>query len=142
VRPTSGTLRSATGNPKTAENRLPKVKAGLFVENGGFWRQSSYIAALQDSDVQKIRRLIHWLSSALATLVALFIVAVALPNTDRVVVGPAGAHMEPQPWVVLYILTTAFLPVLCILILERRWIFFDWLGWIILGLGLAGIFAG
>jgi hypothetical protein len=94
---------------------------------------------------QKTLRPVPWLSGCLATLVALLIVAVALPNTDRAMVdntvSPPRAYIQPQPWVVCYVLVIAFLPVLCIFILGRRWFFFELLGWIVLIFVLAGMFA-
>jgi hypothetical protein len=86
--------------------------------------------------MEKTRRPIPWVSGSLATVVALFIVAATLPNTSRVVVdrtfSPVHNHIQAQPWVVCYILALTFVPVLCIFILSRRWVFFEWFGWIIL----------
>jgi hypothetical protein len=87
--------------------------------------------------MEKNRRLIPWLSGILATLVALLIVAVTLPNTDRAVVdhsfNPPHIYVKPQPWVVCYVLVLSFIPVICIFVLSRRWRFFEWLGWAFLG---------
>jgi hypothetical protein len=92
----------------------------------------------------KTRNPVPWLSGGLATLVALLIVAVTLPNTGKIIVdntvSPARIHVDRQPWAVCSILALTFLPVLCIFILGRRWIVFDWLGWIVLALLLAGVF--
>jgi hypothetical protein len=86
--------------------------------------------------MKKTRRPIPWVSGSVATVVALFIVAATLPNTDRVVTdrtfSPAHIYLQPQPWVVCYILALIFVPVSCIFILSRRWVFFEWFGWIIL----------
>jgi hypothetical protein len=91
--------------------------------------------------MDKTRRPIPWLSGGLATLVALLIVAVALPNTDRAVVdhsvNPPRFYIQPQPWVVCYIIALTFIPVLCIFTLGRRWTFFQWFGWAILAFLLA-----
>ena len=95
--------------------------------------------------MEKPRRPIPWLSGSLATLVALFIVGAILPNTGRVVVdhafSPPRIYVQPQPWAVCGILALTFLPVLCIFILGRRWIFFDWLGWIVLAFLLSSMFS-
>jgi hypothetical protein len=94
--------------------------------------------------MEKTRRLIPWLSGSLATLVALFIVAATLPNTGRVIIdrafSPPSIYIQPQPWVVCYILALTFVPVLCIFILGRRWVFFQWFGWIILACVLVSMF--
>ena len=96
--------------------------------------------------MEKSRRPIPWLSGGLASFVALLIVAVVLPNTDKAVVdhsfSPPRVYIEPQPMHVCTILAAAFIPVLCIFILGRRWIVFDWLGWIVLAMLLASIFIG
>src|SRR5437899_353939 len=93
--------------------------------------------------MQKSGRPIPWLSGGLATFVALFLVVVALPNTDKVVVdhsvSPARTLIQSQPALVRQILVMAFLPVLCIFTLGRRWIFFDWLAWIFLAFLLASV---
>lgn len=94
--------------------------------------------------MEKTCKSIPWLSGGLATLAAFFIAAVEIPNTQKLVVDhsvyPLGTHFEPQPAVVLQILLAAFLPVLCIFTLGRRWIFFDWVAWIFLAMLLARIF--
>jgi hypothetical protein len=91
------------------------------------------------------RRPVPWLSGSFATLVALFIVAATLPNTDRAIVdhasNPPRIYVQSQPWIVCYILAITFVPVLCILILSRRWIFFEWFGWIILASVLVSMVA-
>jgi hypothetical protein len=83
--------------------------------------------------MNKIRRPIPWLSGSLATLVALVVIEANLPNTDRAIVdhtfNPPHVYVQPQPWVVCYILALALAPVFCIFILSRRWEFFEWLGW-------------
>jgi hypothetical protein len=93
--------------------------------------------------MEKNRRHIPWLSGSLATVVALVIVAATLTNTDRAVIdqafSPARIYIQPQPWVVCFILALTFIPVLCIFILGRRWIFFEWFGWIILACLLASM---
>jgi hypothetical protein len=94
--------------------------------------------------MDKTRRPIPWLSGSLATLVALLIVACTLPNTDRAIVdhsvNPPHIYIQPQPWVVCYILSLTFVPVLFIFILGRRWIFFEWFGWAVLAFLLASMF--
>lgn len=86
--------------------------------------------------MEKTQKPIPWFSGGLATLVAFFVVAVTLPNTPRAVIDhtvnrPRG-HIQPDPSAVCFILVIAFAPVLCIFILGRRWIIFDWLGWFVL----------
>lgn len=92
---------------------------------------------------EKKSRPIPWFSGLLATSVALLIVGVTLPNTKRVVLDgafqPPRIYVEPQPWLVCEILAFTLLPVLCIFILGRRWIVFDWLGWGILTFFLIGV---
>jgi hypothetical protein len=94
--------------------------------------------------MEKTRSPIPWLSGSLATLVALFIVAATLPNTGRVVFdrafSPPRIYVQPQPWVVCYILALTFIPVLCIFILGRRWISFQWFGWAVLAFVLGSMF--
>lgn len=79
---------------------------------------------------------VPWLSGTLAALIALLIVAIVLPNTNKAVVD----HIEPQPSLAGAVLAVAFGPVLCIFTLGRRRSIFHWAGWIILGLLLTGIF--
>jgi len=90
----------------------------------------------QVMNTKKLLKPIPWFSGGLATLVALLIAAVVLPNTPRAVVdksvSPPGVRIEQQPLLVCGILAATFLPVLCIFTLGRRWILFDWLGWIVL----------
>ena len=93
--------------------------------------------------MEKTDKPIPWLSGILATLVALVIVAATLPNTDRVVVdhtsNPPRIYIQPKPLEVCYILAMTFVPVLCIFILGRRWIIFEWLGWGVLACLLASM---
>ena len=94
--------------------------------------------------MKKTKNPVPWLSGGLATLAALLIVIIHMPNTDRVAVdqtvSPHRTYMEPHPYAVLNLLLLTFIPVLCIFILGRRWIFFDWLGWIVLAFLLAATF--
>jgi hypothetical protein len=94
--------------------------------------------------MEKPHKPIPWLSGSVATFAALFIVAVVLPNTDKVVtdhsIYPPRIYIEPQPITVCLILAVAFIPVICIFILGRRWGFFGWLGWIVLAFLLASVF--
>jgi hypothetical protein len=95
--------------------------------------------------MEKTRRPIPWLSGSLATVVALLIVASTLPNTDRAAAdhtfNPPRIYIQPQPWVVCYILALTFIPVFCIFILSRRWKLFEWLGWSVLAYLLACMLA-
>ena len=95
--------------------------------------------------MDKTRSPIPWLRGSLATFVALLIVAAILPNTDRAVVdhsfNPPHVYLQPQPWVVCYILALTFIPVVCIFILSRRWRFFEWLGWGLLALLIVSMMA-
>jgi len=94
--------------------------------------------------MEKTRRPIPWLSGSLATLVALLIVAAILPNCDRAAVdhtfNPPRIYIQPQPLVVCFYLALTFIPVLCIFILGRRWIFFQWFGWAVLAFLLVSMF--
>jgi hypothetical protein len=89
---------------------------------------------------------IPWFSGSLATLAALLIVGVELPNIPRGVidntVSPPRVYIEEQPGLLCVILAVAFVPVLCIFILGRRWIFFNWFGWIVLAFLLVAAFMG
>jgi hypothetical protein len=91
--------------------------------------------------MEKSHRPIPLLSGSLAFLVALFIIGVAYPNTDRVVVDqsivPPRIYLQPQPVLVLGILCATLAPVLCIFILGRRWWLAEVLAWLVLALLLA-----
>jgi hypothetical protein len=93
--------------------------------------------------MEKTHRPIPWFSGGLATLVAFFVVAVALPNVPRLVVdftvNPPHRYFRTDPSEVCFILVTAFAPVLCIFILGRRWIIFDWLGWFVLAFAFLAV---
>lgn len=92
----------------------------------------------------KSERPVPWISGGLATLVALLIIAAELPNTDEIVpyVHPRGAqkfYIQPHPEIVCSVLAWTLIPVLFVF-LGRRWIVFEWLGWIVLIVFLAGMF--
>ena len=101
--------------------------------------------SMESTGMENVQKPIPWLSGCIATFIALLIVAVMLPNTDRVVidqtVSPPQAYIQPQPWVVCAILALTFLPVLCIFILGKRWILFDWASWAVLAFLLVRMFA-
>ena len=84
---------------------------------------------------------VAWVSGGLAFLVAFFIVAVTLPNTDRAMidksVSPARLYMQPQPFLVCGILALTFIPALCIFLFAKRWFVVELIGWLILGSLLA-----
>ena len=83
------------------------------------------------------------LSGGLALLAAFFIVAVALPNTDKITVDrstyPPRTYMEPQPFWVCYTLAITFIPALCIFLFGKRWPIVEVIGWIVLGTLLTGM---
>jgi uncharacterized membrane protein YhaH (DUF805 family) len=86
--------------------------------------------------MKKALRPIPWFSGGLATLAALLIVAIALPNMGKVIVdnsvSPPHVYAQSDPLASVVFSLVAFLPVLSIFILGRRWIFFDRLGWFVL----------
>ena len=78
----------------------------------------------------------------MAALVAFIFVSVTLPNTDKatldISVTPARTVIRPQPALVRQILVMAFLPVLCIFTLGRRWPLLHWLAWTFLAILFVG----
>jgi len=77
-------------------------------------------------------------------LLALFVMAVALPNAGRVVVdhttSPPTPHVESLFTQGAVIVALALLPVLCILFAGRRWLFAEVAGWVFLLLLVAVAF--
>ena len=91
----------------------------------------------------KTEKPIPWLSGGLAAVVAFLFVAVTVPNTDRATVdyavNPPRSYIQHHPSEVFHIWVLALAPVLCIFILGRRWIVFDWISWFVLAALLVGI---
>lgn len=92
--------------------------------------------------MDKTRTPIPWLRGSLALLLALFVIAVALPNSGRVVIDrttlPQTAHIEGRVSESVIIVVLALSPVVCIVFLGRRWRVAEGVGWIILSLLVVG----
>ena len=69
-------------------------------------------------------------------ILALFVMAVALPNAGKVVVdhtsSPPTPHVERLFTQGAVIVAPALLPVLCILFVGRRWLLAEVAGWLVL----------
>lgn len=77
-------------------------------------------------------------------LLALFVIAVFLPNVGRIVIGrsvtPQIAHVEGQFVQSLLVIGVSILPVLCIFFLARRWPAAEVIAWLVLATLVVGVF--
>jgi hypothetical protein len=91
--------------------------------------------------MQKVRAPSLWLRGSAAVLMALLVVAIALPNAGRVVIdhsAPQGGHIEGRVRDSIVIIGITLLPLACILFIGRRWWVVEAVGWTLLLLLFVG----
>jgi hypothetical protein len=83
--------------------------------------------------MEKPVRPIPWVNGIVSTLIALLFLGVGVPNIPRAIVdrsfSPPRIWIDPEPWTMCAYLAFALFPVICIFILGRRWVVFNWIGW-------------
>lgn len=83
--------------------------------------------------MEKPVRPIPWISGIISALIGLLSIGVVLPNIPRGVVdrsfSPPRIWIDPQPWIVCAYVAFTLFPVLCIFVLGRRWVVFNWIAW-------------
>jgi hypothetical protein len=94
--------------------------------------------------MDKVRSPIPWIRGSFALFLALLVMAVAIPNTGKIIIdrttSPPTTHIEGRFMQSAIIVVIALLPVVCISFLDRRWIAAEVLGWLMLCYLVIGMF--